>query len=67
MQTSLGIILVGKHYHSYGIFLRLAACPVELDDGSDVLALAPRHHDHAIGEMIGIRIEVDHLIGLYGA
>lgn len=35
---------------------------LELNDGSHVLSLAPSHHDHAIGEMIGIRIEVDHLI-----
>ncbi|WP_338848818.1 ABC transporter ATP-binding protein [Massilia sp. W12] len=35
---------------------------LELSDGAKVLSLAPSHHDHAIGEMIGIRIEVDHLI-----
>ncbi|GGX41920.1 ABC transporter ATP-binding protein [Undibacterium squillarum] len=35
---------------------------LELQDGTRVLSLVPSHHDHALGEAIGIRIEVDHLI-----
>ncbi len=29
---------------------------------TDVLCLAPSHHDHKIGEKIGIRLELDHLV-----
>ena len=27
-----------------------------------VLAAVPSHHDHAIGEAIGIRLEIDHVV-----
>jgi iron(III) transport system ATP-binding protein len=27
-----------------------------------VLALVPSHHDHGIGERIGIRLDADHVI-----
>jgi iron(III) transport system ATP-binding protein len=27
-----------------------------------VLSLVPSHHNHAIGERIGIRVEIDHLV-----
>ncbi len=33
-----------------------------LDSGHTVLALVPSHHDHAIGDRIGIRVEVDHVV-----
>ncbi|MCW3479469.1 ABC transporter ATP-binding protein [Neisseriaceae bacterium JH1-16] len=33
-----------------------------LPSGQKVLAQVPSHHDHAIGEAIGIRLELDHLI-----
>lgn len=33
-----------------------------LQDGSHVFSLAPSHHDHAVGSLIGIRIELDHLV-----
>ena len=32
------------------------------DSGEEVLSLVPSHHDHAIGERIGIRLEVDHVV-----
>lgn len=35
---------------------------LELDNGSQILCYAPSHHDHAINEPIGIRIELDHLV-----
>jgi iron(III) transport system ATP-binding protein len=35
---------------------------LRLDSGEDVLSLVPSHHDHAIGERIGIRLEVDHVV-----
>jgi iron(III) transport system ATP-binding protein len=33
-----------------------------LADGTQVLSLVPSHHRHAQGEMIGIHIEMDHLV-----
>ena len=33
-----------------------------LPSGNRVLSLVPSHHDHPIGEMIGIRLEIDHLV-----
>ncbi len=35
---------------------------VELASGRQVLALAPSHHDHAVGESLGLRLEMDHLV-----
>jgi len=35
---------------------------LRLDSGREVLALVPSHHDHAIGEKIGIRLDADHVI-----
>ena len=33
-----------------------------LDSGAHVLALVPSHHNHAIGEPIGIKLALDHVI-----
>ena len=35
---------------------------LRLDSGERVLAHVPSHHDHAVGEWIGIRAEVDHVV-----
>ena len=35
---------------------------LRLASGRDVLALVPSHHDHAIGEKIGIRLDAEHVI-----
>jgi iron(III) transport system ATP-binding protein len=35
---------------------------LQLPQGGRVMSLVPSHHDHAIGEKIGIRLEVDHLV-----
>ena len=35
---------------------------LKLPSGAQVLALVPSHHDHAIGEKIGIRLAVDHVV-----
>ena len=35
---------------------------LELPSGQQVVSLVPSHHNHAIGEPIGIRLEVDHLV-----
>ncbi len=33
-----------------------------LPSGRTLLSLVPSHHDHAIGEAIGIRVELDHVV-----
>jgi len=35
---------------------------LELDNGEKILSLVPSHHDHAIDEPIGIRLEADHVV-----
>ena len=35
---------------------------LRLASGRKVLALVPSHHNHAIGERIGIRLDVDHVV-----
>jgi iron(III) transport system ATP-binding protein len=35
---------------------------LRLDNGQSLLAHVPSHHDHAIGEWIGIRAQVDHVV-----
>lgn len=35
---------------------------LELSNGEQVLSLVPSHHDHKLGEPIGIRLEIDHLV-----
>lgn len=35
---------------------------LELPNGERVLSLVPSHHDHAIDEPIGIRLEADHVV-----
>jgi len=35
---------------------------LRLASGREVLALVPSHHDHAVGESIGIRLDADHVI-----
>jgi iron(III) transport system ATP-binding protein len=35
---------------------------LRLPSGAKVISLVPSHHDHAIGERIGIRLDIDHLV-----
>jgi iron(III) transport system ATP-binding protein len=35
---------------------------LKLVSGHRVLALVPSHHNHALGEQIGIRLDVDHVV-----
>ena len=35
---------------------------LELESGAKLLSLVPSHHNHAIGEKIGIKLEIDHVI-----
>ena len=40
---------------------------LRLASGRELLALVPSHHNHAIGEKIGIRLEVDHVVAFAAA
>jgi iron(III) transport system ATP-binding protein len=33
-----------------------------LDSGHEVMSLVPSHHDHALGERIGIRVMPEHVV-----
>lgn len=35
---------------------------LKLESGAQVLSLVPSHHNHALGERIGIRLDVDHIV-----
>jgi len=35
---------------------------LELPSGRRVLSLVPSHHDHRIGELIGVRLATDHVV-----
>ena len=35
---------------------------LRMADGTQLLSLVPSHHDHSLGERIGIRIEPDHMV-----
>jgi len=35
---------------------------LELASGARILSLVPSHHDHALGESIGIRLAIDHVV-----
>jgi iron(III) transport system ATP-binding protein len=35
---------------------------LELPGGGKVMSLVPSHHNHAVGERIGIRLEIDHVV-----
>jgi iron(III) transport system ATP-binding protein len=35
---------------------------LQLAGGGQVLSLVPSHHNHAIGERIGVRLEIDHVV-----
>ncbi len=35
---------------------------LKLDSGTEVLSLVPSHHNHALGQKIGIQLEIDHVV-----
>jgi iron(III) transport system ATP-binding protein len=35
---------------------------LRLDSGTQLVSLVPSHHNHAVGERIGIRLDVDHVV-----
>jgi iron(III) transport system ATP-binding protein len=56
-QSALHAKVVAKAFRGAEFLYTL-----ELASGTRVLCLAPSHHDHALGEQLGIRVEVDHLV-----
>ena len=54
MQTA---VVVEKAFRGADFLYFLRA-----DSGSEILCLAPSHHNHSINERIGIRLHVDHLV-----
>jgi iron(III) transport system ATP-binding protein len=56
-SSALTAAVVTKAFRGADFLYTLA-----LPDGQQLLSLVPSHHDHAIGEKIGIRLEMDHLI-----
>jgi iron(III) transport system ATP-binding protein len=40
---------------------------LSLASGTRILAVVPSHHDHAIGEGIGIRLAIDHVVAFAAA
>jgi iron(III) transport system ATP-binding protein len=35
---------------------------LKLASGASVLSLVPSHHNHEIGQKIGIKLEIDHVV-----
>jgi iron(III) transport system ATP-binding protein len=56
-QSALHAKVVAKAFRGAEFLYTL-----ELASGTRVLCFAPSHHDHALGEQLGIRVEVDHLV-----
>ncbi len=40
---------------------------LRLSDGQTVFASVPSHHDHAVGEMIGVRLDLEHVMAFAGS
>ena len=56
-QSPLQARVIAKAFRGAQFLYTLA-----LPGGQSLISLVPSHHDHAIGEMIGIRMEIDHII-----
>ena len=50
-------VLVEKVFRGAGYLYTLA-----LASGAQILSLVPSHHTHALGESLGIRLDMDHLV-----
>ena len=56
-DSSLTAVVTHKAFRGADILYTLS-----LPSGGKLLALVPSHHNHAIGEPIGIRLETDHIV-----
>jgi hypothetical protein len=52
----------GKTKRVWILSLRRIPRPKRLADGQQLMAHVPSHHDHKLGEWIGIRALVDHVV-----
>ena len=55
--SSIQATVVHKAFRGADILYTL-----RLPGGGTALSLVPSHHNHAIGEKIGIRLEADHVV-----
>ena len=55
--SSVRAVVMQKAFRGADILYTL-----RLPGGSTALSLVPSHHNHAIGEKIGIRLEADHVV-----
>lgn len=55
--SDMTLRVVAKYFRGAEFLYTLA-----LENGEQLLALVPSHHDHGIGENIGVRLEVDHVV-----
>lgn len=56
-DAPLKATIVQRHFRGAEFLYTL-----QLDNGQIVQSLVPSHHDHAVGQRIGIRLELDHVI-----
>ena len=56
-RSSLRAVVTHKAFRGADILYTL-----ELPSGAKLLALAPSHHNHALGEPLGIRLATDHIV-----
>jgi iron(III) transport system ATP-binding protein len=56
-SSLLQAVVLHKSFRGANILYTL-----NLPSGANALSLVPSHHNHAIGEKIGIRLEADHVV-----
>lgn len=56
-SSSLKLEVTGKRFRGADFLYEL-----QLPGGEKILSSVPSHHDHAVGEKIGIRLETDHIV-----
>lgn len=56
-HSKLRAVVLNKAFRGANILYTL-----QLAEGTTVLSLIPSHHNHAIGDSIGIRLEADHVV-----
>jgi len=59
-QSDQSAVVLNKAFRGADILYTLA-----LDNGTKLLSLVPSHHNHALGDKIGIRLNVDHVITFF--
>jgi iron(III) transport system ATP-binding protein len=60
-MSGFNLKIVGKVFQGAEYLYTLS-----LDDGTELLCLVQSHHDHGIGERIGVRLAVDHVVAFPG-